>query len=216
MQKVKQILIVMGFLMGTGTGFVWANTNATAVSPASDTKRAPLTVMENYIIGPEDVLMVSIWKNKELSGQVVVRPDGKISLPLIGDAPAAGLTPTQLKAIITEDLKGFFQVTPTVSIIVGQVNSQAIFVLGEIKSTGKYPLKSRTTLLQALTIAGGFTPIAARNRIVVFRRTEDGKSQIKLKASYDDIVLRQGIEQNYELMPGDTVVVPSESMVLIP
>jgi polysaccharide biosynthesis/export protein len=108
-----------------------------------------------------------------------------------------------------------YKENPQVSILVKEVNSYAIYVLGEVTHPGKFPLKSKTTLLQAITVAGGFTPTAARNKIVVFRFTKDG-GQGKLKASYDDIVLRDGSNQNIEMKPGDQIVVPSETMVLIP
>ena len=95
-------------------------------------------------------------------------------------------------------------------------NSYAIYVLGDVAKPGKYPLKSKTTLLQAITLAGGFKPTASRNNIVVFRFGGNGEGQTKVKASYDDIVLRDGLEQNIELKPGDQIVVPSETMVIIP
>lgn len=112
-------------------------------------------------------------------------------------------------------MKSFLE-NPTVSIVVSQVNSYSIYVLGEVKQPGRYPLKSKTTLLQAITLASGLTPVAARNKIVVFRFNRESEGLIKLKASYDDIVLRDGINQNIELMPGDQIVVPSETMVVIP
>ena len=112
--------------------------------------------------------------------------------------------------------KAFLQVPPRIAIIVAQVNSHNIYIIGEVNAIGKLPLKHRTTLLQALTMAGGFTPVAARNRIVIFRNDDNGTDQIKLSASYDDIVLRGNSDQNLELKPGDTIVVPSEAMVLIP
>lgn len=105
---------------------------------------------------------------------------------------------------------------PTISIMVKEVNSYQIYVLGEVNKPGKYPLKSKTTLLQGITVAGGFTTMAARNKIVVFRFTKDGEGQTKLKASYDDIVVRDGASQNIELKPGDQIVVPSETMVVLP
>lgn len=177
-------------------------------------EKTSLIVTKDYIIGPEDVLEISVWRNEDLSKVVQVRPDGRISLPLIGDVVAVGKTPSQLKTEIAGRLKEFKE-NPTLAIMVKEVNSYAIFVLGEVGHPGKFPLKSKTTLLQAITIAGGFTPVAARNKLVVFRFGENGNSD-KLKASYDDIVLRDGTKQNVELKPGDTIVVPSETMVLIP
>ena len=169
-----------------------------------------LIVTPDYYIGPEDVLEISVWRNADLSKQVAVRPDGRISLPLLGDIEANGVTPLELTGIIANRLKQFKE-TPTVSIIVQQVNSYGFYVLGEVSRPGRYPLKSKTTLLQAITMAGGFTPTAARNRLVVFRM-KDGKEE-KLKASYLDIVMKDARNQNVLLKPGDTIVVPSETMV---
>ena len=104
---------------------------------------------------------------------------------------------------------------PTISLMVKEVNSYQIYVLGEVNKPG-YPLKSKTTLLQGITVAGGFTPMAARNKIVIFRFSKDGEGLTKLKASYDDIVVRDGSSQNMELKPGDQIVVPSETMVVLP
>lgn len=174
-----------------------------------------LIVTPEYIIGPEDILEITVWKNADLSKQVQVRPDGRISLPLLGDISAVGKTPTQLTEEISAGLKAFME-NPTISIMVKEVQSYQIYVLGEVNKPGKYPLKSKTTLLQGITVAGGFTSMAARNKIVVFRFTKDGEGQTKLKASYDDIVVRDGSSQNIELKPGDQIVVPSETMVVLP
>lgn len=189
----------------------------TASSPQAVEKveKTSLIVTAEYFIGPEDVLDITVWRNADLSKQVTVRPDGRISLPLIGDITAVGRTPAQLSEDISAKLKEYKE-NPQVSIVVKEVNSYAIYVLGEVVKPGKYPLKSKTTLLQAITIASGFTPTAARNKIVVFRFAKDGGGQIKTKASYDDIVLRDGSNQNMELKPGDQIVVPSETMVLVP
>lgn len=179
------------------------------------TEKSSLTVTPDYIIGPEDVLEITVWKNADLSKQVQVRPDGRISLPLIGDVSAVGKTAAQLTEEISQKLRSYME-NPTVSIVVREVNSYQIYVLGEVNSPGKYPLKSKTTLLQAITIAHGFTQVAARNKIVVFRFGKDGEGLHKIKASYDDIVLRDGSDQNIELKPGDQIVVPSETMVVLP
>ena len=196
--------------------------NAAVKPPAALTKpthrtsdKSSLIVTSDYIIGPEDVLEITVWRNADLSKVVAVRPDGRISMPLIGDVVAVGRTPSQLTEEIGAKLKEYKE-NPSVAIVVKEVNSYAIFVLGEVTRPGKYPLKSKTTLVQAITVAGGFTAVAARNKLVVFRFNDNGKGDDKIKASYDDIVLRDGSLQNIELKPGDTVVVPSETMVLIP
>ena len=184
-------------------------------SSAKALEKSSLIVTPDYIIGPEDVLEIAVWKNAELSKQVTVRPDGRISLPLIGDVMATGRTPTELTEEISKRLKEYKE-NPNVSIVVQGVNSYNIFVLGEVTKPGKLPLKTKTTLLQAITIAGGLTAVAARNKMVVFRLGEHGKTEERIKASYDDIVLRDGSNQNIELKPGDTIVVQAETMVLIP
>jgi polysaccharide export outer membrane protein len=182
---------------------------------ARSSEKSSLIVTPDYIIGPEDVLEITVWKNVELSKVVTVRPDGRITLPLIGDVVAVGRTPDELTEEISLKLKEYKE-NPNISITVKEVLSYNVFVLGEVQKPGKHPLKTKTTLLQALTIAGGFTPTAARNKMVVFRLKDNGKAEERIKASYDDIVLRDGSSQNIELKPGDTLVIPSETMVLIP
>jgi len=175
-------------------------------------EKHPLIVTSHYQLGPEDVLDINVWRNGELSRTVTVRPDGKISFPLIGDLQASGLTPAELTANIVDRLKSYVQ-TPAVSVIVKEVRSYSFYVMGQIQKPGRYPLNSKTTLLQAITLAGGFTPTADRNRIVVFRLTGD-REERKLKANYTDIVMKDDSHQNVVLKPGDTVVVPSETMVI--
>lgn len=194
--------------------------NAGTMVPAAGqavekTDKASLIVTQEYWIGPEDVLDITVWRNADLSKQVLVRPDGRISLPLIGDITAVGKTAVQLAEAISEKLKEFKE-NPQVSIVVKEVNSYAVYVLGEVARPARYPLKSKTTILQAITLAGGFLPAAARNKLVVFRFGENGEKDVKIRASYDDIVLRDGAGQNITLKPGDTLVVPSENMVLVP
>lgn len=172
-------------------------------------------VGNEYVIGAEDVLDITVWRNPDLSRQVQVRPDGRISMPIIRDVIAVGKTPTRLAEEMTNRLKEYVQ-NPVVAVTLKEVNSSNIFLLGEVAHPGKYPLKSKTTLLQGITIAGGFKETAARNQIVIFRFTEVAPGLKRFTASYDDIVLRSGIADNFELKPGDTLVVPSESMVVFP
>ncbi|THJ19407.1 MAG: sugar ABC transporter substrate-binding protein [Nitrospira sp. CG24E] len=209
-------LAIMG-LVGVMATTVLAQPIPTVMSPIYDAsqEKSSLIVTSDYIIGPEDVLDITVWKNADLSKTVQVRPDGRISLPLIGDIAAVSRTSTQLTDEISSRLKSYME-NPTVSIVVKEVNSYAIFVMGEVAKPGRYPLKSKTTLLQAITLASGLTSVASRNKMVIFRFGKDGDPLMKIKASYDDIVLRDGTDQNIELKPGDTIVVPSESMVIIP
>lgn len=207
LDQVPRVTLVAGSSSGTGSSGTKHGTEGA--------EKSSLTVTPDYIMGPEDVLEITVWKNADLSKQVQVRPDGRISLPLIGDVSAVGRTAAQLTEEISARLKSYME-NPTVSILVREVNSYQIYVLGEVNAPGKYPLKSKTTLLQAITIAHGFTQVAARNKIVVFRFGKDGEGLNKIKASYDDIVLRDGSDQNIELKPGDQIVVPSETMVVLP
>ncbi len=176
-------------------------------------ERSSPVVTPRFYIGPEDVLEVSVWRNPDLSKVVTVRPDGRISLPLIGDLRASGLTPSELTSLITSKLATFME-SPNVSVMLQEVKSYSIYVMGQVKEPGRYFLKSKTTLLQAITLAGGFTPAADRTRIVIFRWA-GGNKEIKLKASYPDIVLKDGADQNIVLKPGDTVVVPPETHVIL-
>ncbi|HSE58417.1 MAG TPA: polysaccharide biosynthesis/export family protein [Nitrospiraceae bacterium] len=207
-------------------GVAHSETGGTAAASASQTdaktrhvnataENSQLIVTPDYILGPEDVLEIAVWKNNDLSKQVQVRPDGRISLPLVGDVSAVGKTPSQLTDEISSRLKAYME-NPTVSILVKEVKSYQIYVLGEVNKPGKYPLTSKLTLLQAITVAGGFTQVAARNKIVVFRYGKDTEALTKIKASYDDMVIRDGSNQNIELRPGDLIVVPSETMVVLP
>jgi len=217
MNRMIRSFAIMGIIIAMTAPMAWAQSKPSAVSPLHESaqEKSSLIVTTDYILGPEDVLEITVWRNVDLSKTVTVRPDGRISLPLIGDVSAVGKTTVQLAEEISAKLKEYKE-NPQVTILVKEVNSYAIYVLGEVAHPGKFPLKSKTTLLQAVTVAGGFTPTAARNKIVVFRFAKDGAGQIKIKASYDDIVLREGSNQNIELKPGDQIVVPSETMVLVP
>jgi polysaccharide biosynthesis/export protein len=158
-----------------------------------------------YIIGPEDVLNINVWKETDISRTVPVRPDGKISLPLLNDVQAAGLTPQQLAASIREGLKKFIA-DPEVTVIVTAVNSRRVYIIGEVTHPGVIPLLSGMTVLQALASAGSFTQFANIKGIYVLRN-ENGK-QVKHPFNYKAVVKGQNAEQNMELKPGDTIVVP--------
>lgn len=163
---------------------------------------------QDYQIGPEDVLEISVWKNDALSKVVTVRPDGKISLPLIGDVQAAGRTPSQVKEEVTEALKEYYKEPAYVSVIVQQANSYVIYILGEVKSPSQYVVKRGTTFLQAIALAGGFTPFASKNDISILRRDYKNSDQIAIKVRYKDILSSNRLEGNIILKPGDTIIVP--------
>jgi polysaccharide biosynthesis/export protein len=171
----------------------------------SKSQHEPATTDSTYVIGPEDVLNIDVWKEQEISRSVPVRPDGKISLPLLNDVQAAGLTPMQLQASIMEGLKKFIS-DPQVTVIVTQINSQKIFVLGEVARPGTLPMLPHMTVLQAISTAGGVGQFAKESRIYVLRN-ENGH-QKTFPFNYKDVVRGKRPEQNIELKPGDTIVVP--------
>src|SRR6202047_1212072 len=170
---------------------------------AQPTKAA--TEDPNYSIAPEDVLTIDVWKEPEISRTVPVRRDGKISLPLLNDLQAAGLTPTQLGAEIVEKLRATV-INPHVTVIVTQMSSQRIYILGQVTRGGAYPLMPNMTAVQALSIAGGFTPFAKLKKIYV-TRTENGENKI-FPINYKDVIKGHNSQQNILLKPGDTIVVP--------
>lgn len=168
---------------------------ATAPDPAAPS---------DYVIGADDVLRISVWKEPDLSEILPVRPDGKISMPLLNDIPAAGLTPLQLKDSITEKLKKFIA-DPRVTVVVTAMNSQRVFVSGEVLHSGPIQLLPHMTMLQALSQAG-FNQFANLKGIYLLR-TENGKQE-RIPFNYKEVIKGNHPEQNITLKPGDTVVVP--------
>jgi polysaccharide export outer membrane protein len=165
---------------------------------------SPTQAGAEYVIGPEDVLHVAVWKEADLTATLPVRPDGKISLPLLNDVQASGLTPQQLAASLTEKLKKYIA-DPRVTIVVTTINSKRIYLMGEVLHSGATPLSPNMTVLQALSSAG-LNQFANTKGIYVLR-TVNGKQQ-KLPVNYRKLVKGERIEQNYLLQPGDTIVVP--------
>lgn len=177
-----------------------ANTAAITV-----TQVAAPAATAGYIIGPEDVLKVEVWKESDLSGSVPVRPDGKISLPLLNDVQAAGLTPEQLAAKIADGLKLYLS-APHVTVIVTAMNSRRAYVMGQVAKQGAVLLISDLNVLQALAAAGGPVEFANTKKIYILR-TAEGKQQ-KLPFNYNAVIKGKNPEQNVILKPGDTIVVP--------
>lgn len=159
----------------------------------------------NYSIAPDDVLTVNVWKEPEISRTVPVRRDGKISLPLLNDVQAAGLTPTQLGSEIVEKLRATI-VHPQVTVIVAQMSSLRIYILGQVTRAGAYPLAPGMTAVQALSIAGGFTPYANLKKIHIMR-SENGVSKM-LPMNYKEVISGRKTQQNIALKSGDTIIVP--------
>ena len=209
MKNAMRLAVLMGMGLLTAGMVAQNNLSDKVVVDKSDkqaaTAQAPDASSDpDYVIGADDTLRISVWKEPDLSETLPVRPDGKISMPLLNDIPAAGLTPVQLKDSITEKLKKFIA-DPRVTVVVTAMNSRRIFVTGEVVHSGPMPLLPHMTMLQALSQAG-FTQFANPKGIYLLR-TENGKQE-KLPFNYKDVIKGNHPEQNIVLKPGDTVVVP--------
>ena len=166
---------------------------------------ASIAVSPDYVIGPTDVLSIVFWGDAALSSEVTVRPDGKISLPLLNDVVAAGQTPEQLRRRLSDEAKRFVQ-APVVTVVVRQVNNNRAFITGQIGRPGSYVLSGPTTVLQLIALAGGFTDFADRKHVLITR--VDNGVQRSFTFNYDDVIKRRDLRQNLILKAGDTVVVP--------
>jgi polysaccharide biosynthesis/export protein len=158
-----------------------------------------------YLIGPEDILEISVWKEEGLEREVLVRPDGKLSFPLAGDVQAAGRTPEQVQTEITERIKRYIP-DPVVTVTVKAIGGNKVYVIGEVKNPGSYVIGRYVDVIQALTLAGGLTPFARENSIKVLRR--EGTREIVVSFEYAEVKKGRRLEQNIFLRGGDVVVVP--------
>jgi polysaccharide export outer membrane protein len=208
MKKVMKLvcLVLLGFLTLSLQAQDDADSNSAEPEKQQPKNVAPPApeVPSDYVIGADDTLHVSVWKENDMNVTLPVRPDGKISLPLLNDVQAAGMTPMQLAASITEKLKKYIS-DPRVTVTVTAMNSQRIYVLGEVLHTGAMALLPHMTVLQALSSAG-FTQFA-NLKAVYLLRTENGQ-QVKMRFNYKDAIKGRGDQQNIVLKPGDTIVVP--------
>lgn len=204
--KMATILALLAFAAP-----LWAHTtgissgSAAATNAQMSSAHAAATQDPSYVIGAQDILDIDVWKEKELTRTVEVRPDGKISLPLLNDVQATGLTPMQLAANITEGLKKYIT-DPQVTVIVTQINSQRVYILGDVTHPGAYPLLPGMNVLQGLSSAGGFTMFANTKKIYVLRQ-QNGK-QKKFPFDYKDVISGKHPEENIALRAGDQIVVP--------
>ncbi|MGA8087997.1 MAG: polysaccharide biosynthesis/export family protein [Terracidiphilus sp.] len=190
-------------------GQAQAAPNRSSVSASSNAQDSGSGIKahdDNFVIGNDDVLAISVWKEAELSKSVPVRSDGKISLPLVGEIQAAGRTPLQLENEITDKLKNFIT-TPEVTVVVEKVNSRKYNVLGEVTKPGSYPLTTDTTIMDAIAAAGGFRDFAKKSGVYVLRKGPDGHES-NLKFNYKEFIKGKNSAQNVKLEPNDTIIVP--------
>jgi len=194
---------------GAGTQYVqMASLVGQAGKKTGDQPNAPSPkhVDEDYIIGPSDVLAINVWKDTELSRTVPVRPDGKISFPLIGELQVSGLTALQVQRMVAERLKEYIS-NPEVSVIVQEVKSRTYVVLGKVPKPGSYELGKPTTVLEAIAMAGGFLDFAKASKVYIIRPRGNGSSDT-LHFDYKKVIKGHNPEQNVELKSGDTIIVP--------
>jgi polysaccharide biosynthesis/export protein len=204
------ILFVIGaMVMQSGQAAGGQAPASTAMPPAATgtTTPAPAVPTEpsGYVIGADDLLSIVFWREKDMSLEVAVRPDGRISLPLLNDVQAAGLTPAELRDRLMDEAKRYIE-DPNVTVIVRQINSRKVYVTGEVGKPGPYPLGGPTTVLQMIATAGGLHEYADDKNIVVLRN-ENGR-MVAYPFNYRDVTKRKNLNQNLELKPGDTIVVP--------
>jgi len=180
-------------------------TTAPVKSETSSKPATPPTVDADYKIGPQDLIRIDVWKEPDISRTIPVRPDGKISLPLLNDVQASGLTAMQLASSLRESFAKYLN-NPQVTVTVTEINSRRVYITGEVNRAGAIPLLPNMTVLQALASAGGFTQFAKLKNIYVLR-TENGKQE-KHPFNYKEVVKGNLAEQNIPLQPGDVIVVP--------
>lgn len=193
------------FTAGSVAAQVKAQQPADAPANAASHAPAGVALPAGYVIGPEDILSIVVWREKDMSADAVVRPDGKITLPLLNDFQAAGLTPDQLRAEVEKAALKYMK-EPSATVIVKTINSRKVHVLGNVMKAGTYPLAGDMTVLQAIATAGGLQEYADEKHITVMRK-EDGKDKV-LKFNYKDVTHQKNLQQNVMLKPGDTIIVP--------
>ncbi len=174
--------------------------------PATDHPAGtPAEVPVDYVVGESDSLNITVWKERDLNQTVQVRPDGKISFPLVNELKVSGMTPTQIQALLEEQLKNYL-VAPHVTVTVTEIRSRVVYITGEVAKPGVYSLLSPLNVLQLIAKANGLNPYARRNKIFVMREVD--RRQVRYSFNYDQVVRGKEPSQNIELRPGDTVVVP--------
>jgi polysaccharide export outer membrane protein len=185
---------------------------ASATAPVAAEPAAPTSSTGNkphdntFVIGADDVLAINVWKEQDVSRSVPVRSDGKISLPLAGEVVAAGLTPLQLEQSISDKLKSYIT-DPEVTVIVQQINSQKFNILGQVVKPGAYPLIAATTIVDAISIAGGFRDFAKKKGIYILRKDASG-AETRIPFNYQDFIKGKNTSQNIAIQPHDTIIIP--------
>ncbi len=207
MRRTEAPLVMV--MVGLGLWLVGCTSNLRQLPTAQELESHAVDAAHDYEIGPRDVLRITVWNQPDLSvAELVVRLDGKISFPLVDDVQAAGLTPEALKAALTEQLSEYIT-APHVTVIVREINSKLIYVIGEVAREGPIVFRSDMRILDALATAGGFRPFAGKDRIKLIRE-QNGNGSVEFIFDYDQFVAGESLDQNVRLLPGDRIVVPPE------
>ena len=197
-------------LAATLTGSIWAQSGSAAdadhATPPAKAADAAKAHDNSFVIGNDDVLAISVWKEPDISRSIPVRSDGKISLPLVGEVQAAGVTPLKLEQDIANRLKNYIS-EPEVTVIVQQINSQKFNILGQVNKPGSYVITNSPTVLDAIAVAGGFRDFAKQKSIYVLRQNADG-TETRIPFNYKEVVKGKDPAQNVKIQPRDTIVVP--------
>jgi len=201
----NSIKCLLFLIIACGIGFHHQSMAADKTNASPKETKKEIVTDPSYIIGPLDVLEIQVWKEPDFSRQVLVRPDGKITLPLVGDIPASGMNTMGLKVLLSEKLEDFVS-KPEVTVIVLESHSKNFYIIGKITRPGTYPLNPDMTVLQAISVAGGLAEWADKDSIRIIRRSE-GKEEI-LPFDYDKVISGKKLEQNILLKPNDTIIVP--------
>jgi polysaccharide export outer membrane protein len=204
-EMAAAVCLVLGFAPLTAMAQTAAGSRESATTQSqSPSPASAITVPPEFVIGPDDVLGISFWREAEMTGDVTVRPDGRITLPLLGEMQAAGLTPERLKLEIQKAATKLFE-DPTVSVIVRTINSRKVFITGSVATPGSHTLTRELRVMQLIAMAGGLTEFADKKNIRIVRM--EGGNQKTFKLNYNDVAQGKHLEQNIVLAPGDTVIV---------
>lgn len=204
-RRALQLAMLALLLIGPAQALLAQDAQQPAQAPATE-NAAPVHARPQYLIGSGDVLAINVWKETELTRTVLVRPDGRISLPLIGEIQAAGRTTDQVQAEILDKLSSFIS-HPQVNVIVQEIKSRTFNVVGKVIKPGEYDLIRPMNVLDGVALAGGFTDFAKKSKIYVLRKASDGKT-VMLPFDYKKVIKGKALDQNVPLLPGDTIVVP--------
>jgi len=199
------IVAICVALFESAAGAQSARADGAAAIGASYSPTATSALPADYVIGAEDVLSVVFWREKEMSADVVVRPDGKISLPLLKDVQAAGYTPEQLTGVLVSAATKYVS-QPNATVIVKEINSRKVFIVGQVAKPGGYPMTGNMTVLELIALSGDVLEFAKSKNMVVVRKQNDREQRFKF--NYKDVLKGKDVQQNILLKPGDTVIVP--------